>query len=951
MREAHHEADSLIRSDRLFSIFDAFFALGQAFGIFAAVCEKWAKMEIPLLRGRHMLEVTRAGWREYLDLTRLAAMAGCQPPHILLTGCKELLDNALDESPAGGVTYEIGDRSLAVHDTGRGMSEDLACRIFSIDRASISTKRWRMAKRGMLGNGSRVIMAAVNLSGGSLIVEANGRGFTVSLDGIGGAQASDHFDSDVTIGTRITAQFGPELEWFDPSIYCHEAVLAQGTAWPSRRSSASFFTVGEIKALLGDVVRDTPIRDFAGIFDLTTEAASLIRAEFRNANAGEVAAKAGAAERLAALILAGTQPPKSLRRIGRGALDGQYAFEETTFDLGGVQLPAIVEIWATGNPVLDREKSGSIRVETIYLNRAPGLFHEHSHGTVDANSKTARLVVGNAEIALFDALKAPCNFTLTLALTAPDLPIISLGKAVDFRPFRSAIARALRQVLPKAYVRPELTLAEAKALRQQQEAPEREAEKQAAARRRIEESREKAARRRERLAKRASEAGRLNSILVEEAERTGLSRDALTVMSNDPYRIGEKAEMHTNGRWLADVIDRLSGGTAWNPIHVRGLHYRVLVHGDFVKPDGQIYGHGENDWKWKSGEVVRAGRWLEYVPFAYIFDQRSDPPVIPEPEPAALAGKPRVDNVSVAVPLIEMPPSPAALALDVQTFFPRKRNPHQIVIVGEKSGLRDLVAPIAAEYHAISYFPAGEISDTNIAEIADQANADGRELIVCYIADCDPSGRQMPTSLAHKLRAIRDLQYPDLKFRVISVALNPDQAISLGLPQSPLSQKDSRAARWRGEFGCDQIEVDALTNLMPDTLVDMIRHVADQYADPTLAFRNEAAAAAWQRQAQDVADAALTASNGLIVEQRSNANAAYRGAVAALDRYRTALGDLAKAMEAIDIDLTTIGDPPDQPEPYLAAVETEVLVDSDMPFAEHVARLVSRKGYGRGGAQ
>lgn len=899
-----------------------------------------------------MLEVTRAAWREYLDPTRLAAMAGCEPTHLTLTAAKELVDNALDESPAGGVTYKIGDRSLAVQDTGRGMSEELACRIFSINRASVSTKRWRMARRGMLGNGSRVVMAAVHLSGGILMVESNGVGFRVSLDGIGGAYASDHFQSDIEAGTKITARFGDGLEWHDPSAYCHNAVLAEGRAWPSQRACPSFFTSAEIVALVGDVARDTAVRDFAAVFDLSSEAAKRINVEFRNRTAGEVAAQDALASHLAGMILNGAQPPKQLRRIGRGMLESYaYASEEATFVLGGVMLPAVVEIWAFGTPVLDREKSGSIDVQTIFLNRAPGLFQDRSHGSVEAHTKTARLTVGNTSILLSDALKAPCSFELTLAITAGDLPIISLGKAVDFRPFAPAIERALRQVLPKAYVKPELTLAEAKALRREEEAPQREAEQQAAARRKIEENREKAARRRERLAKRASEAGRLNSILVEEAERTGLSRDALTVMSNDPYRIGEKAEMHTNGRWLADVIDRLSGGTAWNPIHVRGLHYRVLVHGDFVKPDGQIYGHGENDWKWKSGEVVRAGRWLEYVPFAYIFDQRSDPPVIPEAEPAALAGKPRVDNVSVAVPLIDMPPSPAALALDVQTFFPRNRNPHQIVVVGEKSGLRDLVAPVAAEYHAISYFPAGEISDTNIAEIADQANADGRELIVCYIADCDPSGRQMPTSLAHKLRAIRDLQYPDLKFRVISVALNPDQAISLGLPQSPLSQKDSRAARWREEFGCDQIEVDALTNLMPDTLVDMIRHVADQYADPTLAFRNEVAAAAWQRQAQDVADAALTASNGLIAEQRSNANAAYRGAVAALDRYRTALGDLAKAMEAIDIDLTTIGDPPDQPEPHLAALETDVLVDSDMSFAEHVARLVSRKRYGHGGAQ
>ena len=43
------------------------------------------------------------------------------------------------------------------------------------------------------------------------------------------------------------------------------------------------------------------------------------------------------------------------------------------------------------------------------------------------------------------------------------------------------------------------------------------------------------------------------------------------------------------------------------------------------------------------------------------------------------------------------------------------------------------------------------------------------------ICDCDPSGRQMPVSIGRKLQALRDLEFPDLDFEVIPVALTVDQ--------------------------------------------------------------------------------------------------------------------------------------------------------------------------------
>ena len=51
----------------------------------------------------------------------------------------------------------------------------------------------------------------------------------------------------------------------------------------------------------------------------------------------------------------------------------------------------------------------------------------------------------------------------------------------------------------------------------------------------------------------------------------------------------------------------------------------------------------------------------------------------------------------------------------------------------------------------------GESSDSHIAEMAERANRDGRSAVVFYFSDFDPSGHQMPISVARKLQALRDL--------------------------------------------------------------------------------------------------------------------------------------------------------------------------------------------------
>ena len=58
------------------------------------------------------------------------------------------------------------------------------------------------------------------------------------------------------------------------------------------------------------------------------------------------------------------------------------------------------------------------------------------------------------------------------------------------------------------------------------------------------------------------------------------------------------------------------------------------------------------------------------------------------------------------------------------------RQAYHFVIFGEKSSLEDVVKPIAEQYEADLYLPTGEISDTLVYQIAQEANDDGRPLVL-----------------------------------------------------------------------------------------------------------------------------------------------------------------------------------------------------------------------------
>ena len=416
---------------------------------------------------------------------------------------------------------------------------------------------------------------------------------------------------------------------------------------------------------------------------------------------------------------------------------------------------------------------------------------------------------------------------------------------------------------------------------------------------------------------------------VAEERRAGrkCSLGALTVLAdaNDPFRQDTPAH-HRDGEWLADTASRLVGNRT---IHLRGLHYAALGQ---PKPDGTPYENTDADWVWLSEKAAKSARWLRYIPFSQIVDQRNAQPVIreySEPDPRAHL----VSGIDIDLPgVADVMPRPATSGFN-------GAQPYHLVLAGEKSSLEPVLDPVAEMCEGDLYLPTGEFSDTYLHQIAQSAlGEDDRPLIVLYFGDADPGGWQMAISVSRKLQAFAAL-LGDFDFTVYRVALTPDQVKAYGLPSTPLKESEKRADRWRREMGTEQTEIDSLASLQPDLLRQIAMRAIAPFYDTGLARRVREARQQWLREAT------------AIITRDSNSEELSRAREDAARQLTEMRRQIADINERLTLDVDDFDLPPlDIPEAELTAVPPEPLIDSDWSFARQCFHLINSKRYVAGGA-
>jgi hypothetical protein len=452
--------------------------------------------------------------------------------------------------------------------------------------------------------------------------------------------------------------------------------------------------------------------------------------------------------------------------------------------------------------------------------------------------------------------------------------------------------------------------------------------------------------------------GPLAAALNAASAASGLKTKELLALSqlHDPFAL-DFPGAHRDAAWFAEHLQRLVGDRR---IHFHGFHYVLVSAGGVVKPNGEPYRNTEADDAWLTEVAGKRARWLRYIEFDRIDDNRNDAPVVYRPE----RPRPPWVNVNAAIGSYSKEPIEGdAQAYDVRPapyvygFAPRQ--PYAFALFGEKSSLDPVLRPLAQRHQADMYLGAGELSETRIWQMARDAAADARPLIVFCFADFDPAGVQMSVSIARKLQGLKTLEFPDLRGQVVPVALTLEQALEQRLPTTPVKIGEKRRDKWQDAYGlalfeaglidspdqAAQVEIDALAALRPEELTRIAEAALAPYVDSSLARRFARAQSEWTESATAAVNAELDDDAVADIQERTEyAVERYNQALANLRQARESLDELQEEVRELAADIEP-PEPPEAPEPEIDESAHRPLIDLEWDFVAATQALRARKGY------
>lgn len=143
----------------------------------------------------------------------------------------------------------------------------------------------------------------------------------------------------------------------------------------------------------------------------------------------------------------------------------------------------------------------------------------------------------------------------------------------------------------------------------------------------------------------------------------------------------------------------------------------------------------------------------------------------------------------------------------------------------EKKALQGIFEPITSSEEvalgACKGYPSLTFLNDTYGRFND-ADIQGKKLVIIYFGDYDPSGMDIPNSIRDNLSRF------GVEVEIDRVALNHDQVVAWHLPYAPIKEGDSRSANFTG---LGQVELDAIE---PHRLQDMCRKAIQKYFDNNL---------------------------------------------------------------------------------------------------------------------
>ena len=294
----------------------------------------------------------------------------------------------------------------------------------------------------------------------------------------------------------------------------------------------------------------------------------------------------------------------------------------------------------------------------------------------------------------------------------------------------------------------------------------------------------------------------------------------------DPYSDWTPMQV-ARAHWVSQMFQRVG-----RRIHLRGLHYFIVSQDPQPTwPDGSLYENTESSWE----KLINAAVWARYQgigDWTDLIDRR-------HPDPLDFADYESYDSE----PLFTASRFSAnslrdSFFMGAPNYSPVGLGTYHLEVWVEKASMNEILTPTITQYGGVLQPLVGESSLERVTAAIQRIISIGKPARIFYISDFDPSGKQMPVSVARKLEFYaRDM---GLDIRLNPLALTEAQVNQFQLPGIPTKVSDSRAASFIDQYGDRATELDALEALYPGELASILDAALSPYVDGAILEQVEA---------------------------------------------------------------------------------------------------------------
>lgn len=361
------------------------------------------------------ITIEQPDWQRFLTSDGLAEKAGCATKMFPMMVAKEFADNAAD---VGGFTAEIDDHNnkVIIQDNGPGLTIDEIRRFYSIKRPLTSSKHWRRAERGALGNGIRAALAGCRLANISLRIGSRGSIHTINLRDDGEVTIDSQPDSQFSSGTTVELTYQNGIP-HNLAQYISPQYMTQGVSFVKGKPQPSWFKTEDLSAIIRSLGSKMLVSEFADQFNLQVPLSGLLTDKMVDEVDHQDLRKA----------LVEAEGKTSINTLGKHLFENRHFNKHWgTYKDQEAEIPYCLEVWVKARKCPKNEAQHSA---SVFMNGTPML------GSFTIDTVSGRLRVSDYMSKYQVRSKSQINrnmnreYNVILSVISPFIPIVSSGKA------------------------------------------------------------------------------------------------------------------------------------------------------------------------------------------------------------------------------------------------------------------------------------------------------------------------------------------------------------------------------------------------------------------------------------------------------------------------------------------------------------------------------------------